>query len=414
MIGSFCHRATLPLCVLFIVACGGSGTSGAVTKPATRDSAGVAIVQNTTPVWHDGAGWTLTEKPTVAIGVLDGAPEYQFFQVSGTLRLTNGTIVVANAGSNQLRFYDASGKFVRSTGRQGSGPGEFKQMGSLYRFPADTVGVFDYSLQRMSLFTSDGNYVRSFALRAPGGGGFLAPVAPFSDGTLLAISYAFSRGMPKSGVQRDSTTYVRADQSGAVLDTIGRFVGDQTLVVSGDNFMTMMQLAFGRQSFIAVHDTMLVFGANDTYQFERLNWTGHVTQIVRNAHTAVPVTSEDRSAYSDKQLAGASTDNEKRFQRTILDKTPWPETFPAYDDLVVDADGDVWVKRYAAPADSTNVWTVFDTTGWKLGSVSFPYGYSVKQIGTDFVLGIWKDANDVEHVLEFGISKPEARLKADG
>ena len=46
MTRSLCHAATLPLCLLIIAACGGSGKSAVATKPTMRDSAGVTIVEN--------------------------------------------------------------------------------------------------------------------------------------------------------------------------------------------------------------------------------------------------------------------------------------------------------------------------------------------------------------------------------
>ena len=60
--------------------------------------------------------------PTVEIGVEDGAEEYQFYQIGGALRLEDGSILVTDGGSGELRFYDASGEFERAVGRKGAGP----------------------------------------------------------------------------------------------------------------------------------------------------------------------------------------------------------------------------------------------------------------------------------------------------
>ena len=43
-------------------------------------------------------------------------------------------------------------------------------------------------------------------------------------------------------------------------------------------------------------------------------------------------------------------------------------------------------------------WAVFDSTGVLLGDVDLPVGLDPKHIGTDFILGVWHDAFDVEHV----------------
>jgi len=403
-----CHPATLPLCLLFIAACGG-GKAGTASKPTMHDSAGVAIVENTAPVWQKGGGWTLTPKPTTSIGVLDGATEYQLFQVAGAVRLSNGTIVVANGGTDQIRFYDSTGHFLESAGRKGGGPGEFKQMGTVFRFPGDTVGVADWSLQRMSLFTPGGEFVRSFPIAAPGGRGFVQPIAVFSDGSLLAQIQSFGAGgPPKSGIHRDSATYVRLDETGAVRDTIGTFLGTEELVIAETNMIMMTYLPFGRGSFITAHDSSVVFGANDSYAFEWLDRAGHVRRIVRRAHTPTPLTDADVSKYKEERLADAPDDNQRKFEQRILDKTTFPKTIPAYKSIQTDAAGDVWVQAYTAPGDSSNDWSVFNTDGWLLGTVALPPNFRPNQFGADYVLGIWKDENDVEHVMEYGIRKPEA------
>jgi len=412
MTRSLCHAATLPLCLLVFAACGGGGKTATASKPTMRDSAGVTIVENTAPVWRDGAGWTLTPKPTASIGVLDGAAEYQLFQVSGVVRLSDGTIVVANGGTKQLRFYDASGKFLKSVGREGGGPGEFKQLGGAYLLPGDTIATFDWNLRRVSLFTPTGDFVRSFLLTLPGNAGFLSPIGAFADGDLLVRKgTVFMTGKVTSGAGRDSTSVYVADTVGALVDTVGTFVGDERLVVADKTSMGVTSLAFGRQSFVGVRDSSVVFGANDTYAFEFLDRVGHVLRIVRRPHGPVPVTDADISAYKDQQLAAATDDNWRRFEERMLAKMPFPKTMPAYNALRVDALGNVWVQEYTAPGDSSNVWTVFNREGWMLGPVTLPHGFQVRDIGADYVLGLWKDENDVEHVMEYGLRKPEAQGK---
>src|SRR5262245_59126486 len=62
--------------------------------------------------------------PIAAIGETDGAPEYLFSRLGG-VQLRDDRIVVADNGSAQLRFYDGRGRFLKSIGRRGGGPGEF-------------------------------------------------------------------------------------------------------------------------------------------------------------------------------------------------------------------------------------------------------------------------------------------------
>ena len=57
------------------------------------------------------------------------------------------------------------------------------------------------------------------------------------------------------------------------------------------------------------------------------------------------------------------------------------------------------------PDYNLGAWTVFDSAGQMHGSLTMPAGVSVLQIGTDYVIGRWRDDLDVEHVRVYGIVK---------
>ena len=103
-----------------------------------RDSAGIRIVENTTPLWQEGEEWHLSPEPVVDIGGGD-VEENQLFRVAGALRLSDGRIVVGNGGTHELRFYTGDGAFVRSVGRRSDGPGEFQDLRWVRRLRGDSL-----------------------------------------------------------------------------------------------------------------------------------------------------------------------------------------------------------------------------------------------------------------------------------
>src|SRR5690606_23746461 len=109
---------------LALSACGGDTGEEEVRDIAVRDSAGISIVESGRAPSRPFL--MLDTSAVVEIGeTLDENPDYQLFQVASALRLSGGTIVVANRGSHQLKLYDSTGRFVRNMGRKGGGPGEF-------------------------------------------------------------------------------------------------------------------------------------------------------------------------------------------------------------------------------------------------------------------------------------------------
>jgi hypothetical protein len=88
----------------------------------------------------------------------------------------------------------------------------------------------------------------------------------------------------------------------------------------------------------------------------------------------------------------------RREWERMLDEAPVESEFPAYQRIRVDRTGTLWVQEYAQPgADSVN-WSTFDPTGRWLSEVTLPLAWQILDIGADYVLVLWRDDLDVEHV----------------
>src|SRR5688500_8692279 len=98
-----------------------------VVRSAFAQGTQIPIVTNEKPLWAKGKEWRVAERPLLDIGKAEAEPQYELSQVRGMLRLADGTIVVANQ-QNELRYYDKTGKYIRTAGRKGDGPGEFFQI----------------------------------------------------------------------------------------------------------------------------------------------------------------------------------------------------------------------------------------------------------------------------------------------
>lgn len=99
--------------------------------------------------------------PVLTVGVSDGDPRLMFNLVHAARRQADGTLLVADGGSLEVRWYDTEGKPVRAVGRRGEGPGEFRGPLSLLPWPGDTVAVLDHGQRRLTLFGASGEVVRT-------------------------------------------------------------------------------------------------------------------------------------------------------------------------------------------------------------------------------------------------------------
>ena len=62
-------------------------------------------------------------------------------------------------------------------------------------------------------------------------------------------------------------------------------------------------------------------------------------------------------------------------------------------------DGSVWVSEYRRPGDEQPRWKIFNVEGVYLGVVETPPRFYIFEIGSDYLLGRWRDDLDVEHIL---------------
>jgi hypothetical protein len=367
----------------------------------------VQIVENTSSGWPEGPGWRLSDEPLLDIGVVEGDVNYQLFRVAGALRLGDGRLVVANSGTNELRFFDPSGTYLSSSGRKGGGPGEFGDLSWLGSSAGDSLLAYDWPNRRISVFDADGRFARGFVLRelshAPPS--HIHPAVLGAGSLLIGAQRLFTAGQLTTGVYHDTIFHLVFDGEGALVDTVGRHAGAEFFVATLGEHIDLMPLPFGRSAHTAVWRGGFFFGTGASYEIAYYSGTGDLVRLVRKTHTSQRVTSAHTQRYIETQLDGIDDENERRLMQDMLSAVPFPETMPAYQDLWVDAEGHLWVQDYVQPGEERARWTVFDPQGVMLGVVETPPRFRIYQIGSDFVLGRSRDDLDIEHVQLYELRK---------
>jgi hypothetical protein len=385
--------------VAVALACAGAGAGPAVVE---RDSAGVRIVENPAALAARPL-WSVAAEPAVEIGLLEGEEAYQLSRVQGLVRLSDGRIVIANGGTNQIRFFDAGGTFLRAAGREGEGPGEFRALGRLTVLPGDTIAAWDWNLRRMSLFDSSGVFARSFVLDFPAG--FPVPIGRFPDGAWLCDrGFVFAPDEDGSEVVRDTMPYLVFEPGGGLRDSIGRFPGPEWYVRSQGSNAFATSLPFGRTTEAAVTGDRFFAGHNDRWEVVRYTPAGVADLVLRVEWSPAAVTGGDVERYQTERLEHTEASFRQQAERNLAEM-PYPGTFPAFADLMADLEGDLWVLDYARPGDERRSWTVFSRDGRALGKVETPPGLRLMEIGRDHVLGVWQDDLDVEHVRMYRLDR---------
>ena len=374
-----------------------------------RDSAGIRIVENARPTDGSRLGWRVDSVPSVSIGKLEGEDPYLLHEVRDAMTLFDGRIVVANRGSHELRVFDAHGVHVATWGGEGEGPGEFNSLVAVADWQGDSLIAWYSQGDRLSVFGLDGNFgrtmipgdLRNSVEEASPGGAVL--VSSFSGGG-SALQDGLSRGERRHGV---------VDAEGHPAGSPGAYPGmEMHTAASGDGYL-MMTIPFARSTRTAVWAGRFVVAPTDHYEVRAHDPAGPLALVVRREHSPVTPTSAHMEAYIDRRVARTPPGKQAERRRELredLAEVPVAETFPAFDRVVADALGHLWVREYDLPGEerANPLWTVFDPDGRVLGFVETPPGLRIHEIGENHILGRATDSLGVEYVQMWRLARGPA------
>lgn len=96
----------------------------------------------------------------------------------------------------------------------------------------------------------------------------------------------------------------------------------------------------------------------------------------------------------------ATDEDHERRLRAVYEEAEkdLPATFPAHGSLRADLLDHLWVEEYRLPGDAALIWSVFHPDGRRLARVALPRAMEILEIGDDYVMGLVRDALDVEYV----------------
>jgi len=392
----------------------GCGSGDLADTFAVRDSAGVSVAESTAAAWESGEGWRVTAEPVLDIGAVEGEPAYQLFNVRGATRLSDGRIVVADGGSSTLRWYDARGRFLFERGGEGGGPDEFQRLraASFLRLGGDTVAVV--ADERVARF--DGAGERSDVL--PEGLDRMNATACLADGTWVALGsagWSIEETMV-SGEARDSFPLILLRPGATALDTLGRFPGafrSLNIERAGGEVvsMTIRGAAFAGGTRLTANGSELLVGPADAHVLYGFAPEGILRRIVRWVGPDLTITEEDRAAWVERMIAARAAapgnplrDDPAALRRSV-EATAFPPTRPAYEALRAGPTGHLWVQLDAEPGAERERHLVFEPDGRLLGTLTLPERFRTLDVGADYVLGVWRDQLDVEHVRLYMLEK---------
>jgi hypothetical protein len=391
-------------------------------EPVVTVENGVTMVSNPGLEMADSLAIVIDTVPVTRIGVVRGPEDYMIGRLGGMLRRSDGSIVIADAASHQVKVYDESGQFVRVAGGAGEGPGEYNWLTHVLPHSADSVVIMDHEGSRASVVDASLTFNRRYRVllnetRATYPMTSHRLVGFFDDGTLLVSDYLNVCGANRSeGFCEDSVAFYRVEEDGTVRSRFGKFVYSRSESRRGEVNVGIREPH--PQAFWTVKGSRFYYADASRFEVRVFLSDGTLERVISLA-TQIP--QYDRSeVFPPRAASGGDQDAKTQKAMLALDQMfaeiPLPSSFPAFSDMLIDDAARVWVREYLPSArlrDTSPRWFVFDADGRLLYSVRSPpymmrtrqtYTTLHPQIGTDFILTSARDQDGVESVVLYKYS----------
>jgi hypothetical protein len=422
-------RSILPLLALLsltaAVACSDGARRSSSDWQAVLDTVGDTVTVRTVSgsVWGD----TAYLEPEVSIGMMEGPDEYLIGSPRALAVGRDGTIFLLDRQVLVVRVYGPDGAHLRNIGREGGGPGEYRNPDGMTALPDGRVLVRDPGNSRIAVFDSAGNYLEQWRLRggfntsrrfyADTAGNSYAMVLLESDVAVTEWTYGLARYAP-DGTLRDTIPVPRWDFEPA------------RVVASQDNNMSVNNVPFAPQvvwSFSSLG--YMVGGLSTEYRIDLFRAREPLLRIERE-WDPVPVL----PAEADERVRRQTAQFQRDFGGWRWNGPPIPETKPPFRNVIVTEDGNLWVQtsqqgratmteaeareeeartrvppiRYEEPP----AFDVFASDGRFLGPVRVPPSFGTFPepiVRGDTVWAVTRDELDVATIVRFRIVHPDAR-----
>jgi len=230
-----------------------------------------------------------------------------------------------------VKVFDAQGRYLRTIGRKGDGPGEFAQIADLAILPNSSLMVTDFEARRTSFFSPAGQFLSSFPWNK-----FYSRVYLVTDSSCTVNENVYS----EKGNERE--LWVKTiDFKGEDILSFGKFMFPESKTLRQGN-MTMGTTVPWSPSSVFAGDNKnqwLYHSLNDKYLIEVYDRKGRLFRKIDRPYELVPVTDEDinqiKSRYADRP--------DSPFAK-LIKEMEIPKVKTVTERMLVDSEGNLWVE----------------------------------------------------------------------
>jgi hypothetical protein len=357
--------------------------------------------------------WRLVE--TLRIGSADGP--YSLTTVNGILPSRDGRLVyVMQRKEATIRVFDSStGKFVLQIGRAGEGPGEFRGLNWI-GWKQDTLYAVDGNLQRVSMFSSKGEHLRTERIVSAVLAATHRPAsvsALNADGTVIGESVISMFAVAKGLVT--SNPVVLMTREGEIIRTLAERNLRNTMVQAAvGNRVAVFRQPMSEGSIIRYApdgSSLVIVGrqpsAEPTARFHvtRLGSTGDTIYHKTYRYSPRPVPAAMVDSIYDQYAKMFATVPPARARKAAESFVVLPPALPPISDVVFSSDGTTWLRQEEIMGRRTVQWLVLSPSGDIQSVVQAPSELKLLAVEKGAAWGVITDELDIPYVVRYALQR---------
>jgi hypothetical protein len=349
-------------------------------------------------------------------------PENTIFENPMGLAIAkNGEVFVSDYAANHIKVFDPQGKFLRTLGKEGQGPGDLGWPAYI-EIVEDRVLVREVKNRRISILNIDGIFVRSVPFAPDSRYGALLRMKAIPDGRLAVLR---ERGVPagfRGRLPEDQDLVLELFSED--LETISvifekKFRASRWGLNPQTKSHHRVRFPYHPRVYIDVSPTgILAIGYNEKYEIELVDPDKGGILAISHSYEPVRLEERDKKEYFGRFVMAVFVNNVKKILPKppdyVVELTEFPEFLPPYRGLMFDPEGNLWVQLYTQ-SRATNVFDVFSPDGEFLNQITvegapIPAHFAssgIKNIQGDVLWQIERDEDGFASVAKYRLKGKE-------
>lgn len=289
---------------------------------------GVTVVKNPKEPMYGDDVFQLEEE--LAIGEEGNGDEYIFSKIGDIAVDGEGKIHILDINEAHIKIFDKNGKYVKTIGNKGQGPGEMSRPSSLQITTQNEIAVNDSSARKIHFFTLDGNFLHAVSQTNMS---FFTDPKIDKEGNITA-SYM---------IMDNEVVYVLKKFNPQLKEFFPIF---SKVILKYPNFNPFFPQCY----WDIIEEDNIIWGFADKYELFIIDSAGKTVKKITREYDPVKITDEEKEKIIEGLLGGI--------------KLIWNEHHNPFIYLRVDDEGRIFTRTYEKARESGQYYfDVFDPDG---------------------------------------------------